>query len=270
MKLDTVFKILLLVVIVFTICQIRTLNELMNILRDGDFIILIKNILYNLIINSNYFDIKNKWLSFYRTKYLIPQVSFFIFFLISGCITYVLKYILNKISNSLGEKLIPTKKWSHRIRRIKVQRFNLMFFNLFYFSLMSIFGFVVLRHETYFPTEMGGQGKLSDYFVSSICRYEVQIHYCYILLYFIYELGIFKTLYFCQEIRNLYLVNFFTPSHIIDEHILAYSYGQDIIYFEDIYCLSINIYSHFFKNFILFEIFKNYNSHINHDTKVTK
>ncbi|ETW20073.1 hypothetical protein PFNF135_01070 [Plasmodium falciparum NF135/5.C10] len=109
MKLDTVFKILLLVVIVFTICQIRTLNELMNILRDGDFIILIKNILYNLIINSNYFDIKNKWLSFYRTKYLIPQVSYFIFFLISGCITYVLKYILNKISNSLGEKLIPTK-----------------------------------------------------------------------------------------------------------------------------------------------------------------
>ncbi|CAX63954.1 hypothetical protein PFAG_00930 [Plasmodium falciparum Santa Lucia] len=226
MKLDTVFKILLLVVIVFTICQIRTLNELMNILRDGDFIILIKNILYNLIINSNYFDIKNKWLSFYRTKYLIPQVSYFIFFLISGCITYVLKYILNKISNSLGEKLIPTKKWSHRIRRIKVQRFNLMFFNLFYFSLMSIFGFVVLRHETYFPTEMGGQGKLSDYFVDYPEQKTSNLIHLYYFLNGGYLITSVYSLLISEKLPDFY-ENFL--QHLCAIILVYFSYSQNFI-----------------------------------------
>ncbi|CRH00587.1 longevity-assurance (LAG1) protein, putative [Plasmodium relictum] len=164
MKLDTVFKILLLVVIIFTIQQLWPLKEIKDVLKNESFILLIKRTLKKLQ-NFNFNHIKDELLTFYNEKYIIPKPSYFIFFGISGCFTFIVKFILNKLSQPIGEKLIPQKKWSQRIRKIKIQRFNIMFFNLFYFSLISAFGFVILRNQTYFPSELGGKGKLSDYFV---------------------------------------------------------------------------------------------------------
>ncbi|SBT72782.1 longevity-assurance (LAG1) protein, putative [Plasmodium ovale] len=164
MKLDTVFKILLVLVILFTIQQIWPLYQLAVALRGGEFFFLVKSGFTKLQTIFHFEKIKKELQTFYNDKDIIPQPTYYIFFLLSGCLTFVLKLILHKLSHPIGEHMIPKKKWSERIRKIKVGRFNLMFFNLFYFSFVSIFGFVALRYQSYFPMEMGGAGNLSEYF----------------------------------------------------------------------------------------------------------
>ncbi|SBS84617.1 longevity-assurance (LAG1) protein, putative, partial [Plasmodium ovale curtisi] len=164
MKLDTIFKILLVVVILFTIQQIWPLYQLAVALRGGEFFFLVKSGFTKLQTIFNFEKIKKELQTFYNEKDIIPQPTYYIFFLLSGCLTFVLKLILHRLSHPIGEHMIPKKKWSERIRKIKVGRFNLMFFNLFYFSFVSVFGFIALRYQSYFPMEMGGAGNLSEYF----------------------------------------------------------------------------------------------------------
>ncbi|VWU53103.1 longevity-assurance (LAG1) protein, putative, partial [Hepatocystis sp. ex Piliocolobus tephrosceles] len=157
------FKILLFAVILLTIRQISSSGELIKFFKKP-----LSHILKYLLNNIIYFlrvrNIYNEWKTLYKTKYITPKTTYYIFFLLNGFICLVVNFLLNFVSHSIGESMIPKKKWSNRIRQMKVERFKLMFFNLIYFTIISIFGFIVLRHETYFPKELGGTGKLDDYF----------------------------------------------------------------------------------------------------------
>ncbi|KEG02799.1 longevity-assurance (LAG1) protein, putative [Plasmodium vinckei vinckei] len=165
MKLDTIFKILLLITIIFTTHQIWPLYGLTNQIRNGTILFCIKNEFYKLYTLFSLYNLKEDIEIFSTNTNVSPKPRYFVFFLLSGCVTYIAKLILNKISTQIGERLIPKRKWSPYIRGIKLGRFNVMFFNLIYFSLISIFGFISLKSQTYFPAEMGGQGETSAYFI---------------------------------------------------------------------------------------------------------
>ncbi|CDU18783.1 longevity-assurance (LAG1) protein, putative [Plasmodium yoelii] len=165
MKLDTIFKILLLITIIFTIQEIWPLYELLKQIRDGSILFFIKEQFHKLYTFFCLYNLKTDINIFSTNINVSPNPRYFVFFVLSGCITFIVKYILNQISTLIGERLIPKRKWSPYIRGIKLGRFNVMFFNLIYFSLISIFGFISLKDQIYFPTEMGGQGNTSAYFL---------------------------------------------------------------------------------------------------------
>lgn len=163
MKVDTVFKILLVVVISFTIRQLLPFLEITKY-PDYNYIHIIIKHVTTTFRNFNFFHMKKELLQFYKEQDILPKPFFFCFFGFSAIITLLVKVILHKISLPIAERLIPQKKWSKRIREIKVRRFNLMFFNLFYFSLISAFGYITLRDKNYFPVELGGKGNQDEYF----------------------------------------------------------------------------------------------------------
>ncbi|SBT70732.1 longevity-assurance (LAG1) protein, putative [Plasmodium malariae] len=226
MKLDTIFKILLCVVILFTIQQIWPLHEIRSTLQNGRLLLHIKNAFTKVQSNFSIHLIQKELTSFYDDEYIVPKPSYFIFFVICGCFTFMGKYILNKLSNPIGERMIPKNKWSQRIRKIKVERFNLMFFNLFYFSLISTFGFVALRYQTYFPVEMGGEGNLNDYFVGYPNQKTSNLVHMYYFLNGGYLLTSVYSLLMSEKLPDFY-ENFL--QHLCAIILVYFSYSQNFI-----------------------------------------
>ncbi|GAW81473.1 hypothetical protein, conserved [Plasmodium gonderi] len=226
MKLDTVFKFLLLVVIIFTLQQIWPLYDLGNKLQNGTLLHFVNNELNKLYTNFCFKNVKKDMKIFYNEKYIIPKPCYFVFFIISAFFALVAKYLMNRISYPLGERWIPKKKWNERIRKIKVDRFNLMFFNLFYFSLISAFGFVALSYQSYFPSEMGGQGKLNDYFKGYPNQKTSNLIHLYYFLNGGYLLISVYSLLMSEKLPDFY-ENFL--QHLCAVILVYFSYGQNFL-----------------------------------------
>ncbi|SBT36536.1 longevity-assurance (LAG1) protein, putative [Plasmodium ovale wallikeri] len=175
MKLDTVFKILLVLVILFTIQQIWPLYQLAVALRGGEFFFLVKSGFTKLQTIFHFEKIKKELQTFYNDKDIIPQPTYYIFFLLSGCLTFVLKLILHKLSHPIGEHMIP-KKYIHLCsaivyRYIVQSRPSYVNTSRQLFPRVDACTYVCEKcvHQyactwSYFPMEMGGAGNLSEYF----------------------------------------------------------------------------------------------------------
>ncbi|KJP88849.1 hypothetical protein AK88_01539 [Plasmodium fragile] len=226
MKLDTVFMFLVVVVIVFTVEQICPLHELHRKLQNGTLVPWVKSTLRKLCSHFCFKSIKRDMEIFYREKYIVPKPCYFLFFIVSGCLTLGAKWLMHRVSQPLGERWIPRKKWSERIRKIKVARFNLMFFNLFYFTLISALGFVALSRQTFFPHEMGGQGKLSDYFAGYPKQKTSHLIHVYYFLNGGYLLTSVYSLLMVEKLPDFY-ENFL--QHLCAVILVYFSYGQNFL-----------------------------------------
>ncbi|KNA02275.1 hypothetical protein PVNG_01430 [Plasmodium vivax North Korean] len=226
MKLDTVFKFLLVVVILFTLQQIWPLRDVRSKLQNGTLVPWVKGALRRVYSHFCFKVIRRDMQIFYREKYIVPRPCYFVFFLVSGCLTLGAKWLMHRVSQPLGERWIPRKKWSERIRKIKVARFNLMFFNLFYFTLISALGLVALSCQTFFPHEMGGQGKLSDYFAGYPNQKTSSLIHLYYFLNGGYLLTSVYSLLMAEKLPDFY-ENFL--QHLCAVILVYFSYGQNFL-----------------------------------------
>ncbi|CAD2094789.1 longevity-assurance (LAG1) protein, putative [Plasmodium vinckei brucechwatti] len=137
MKLDTIFKILLLITIIFTTHQIWPLYELAKQISNGTVLFCIKEEFHKLYIFFCLYNLKEDIEIFSTNTNVPPKPRYFVFFVLSGFVTYIIKFILNKISTRIGDRLIPKR----------------------------VFGFISLKDQVYFPAEMGGQGETNAYFL---------------------------------------------------------------------------------------------------------
>eukprot|EP00918_Siedleckia_nematoides_P063924 GHVU01139046.1.p1 GENE.GHVU01139046.1~~GHVU01139046.1.p1 ORF type:complete len:339 (+),score=35.65 GHVU01139046.1:34-1050(+) len=73
------------------------------------------------------------------------------------------RFLLTRVIARLGESLIPTGKWSDKIRGMKKERFALACFKFFFFMFTSLFGWYNLRDKVWFPPPIGGTGTTAEY-----------------------------------------------------------------------------------------------------------
>lgn len=109
MKLDTIFKILLLITIIFTIQEIWPLYELIKKIRNGNILFFIKEEFHRLYAFFCLYNLKEDIKIFSTNTNVSPKPRYFVFFVLSGCVTFIVKLILNKISTLIGECLIPKR-----------------------------------------------------------------------------------------------------------------------------------------------------------------
>eukprot|EP00920_Eleutheroschizon_duboscqi_P041361 GHVT01099229.1.p1 GENE.GHVT01099229.1~~GHVT01099229.1.p1 ORF type:complete len:340 (-),score=-13.70 GHVT01099229.1:509-1528(-) len=133
MKLDTLFKLLVLLVVGFTLPHFRSMKE---------------QIVHRQLWSTTYPCLYDLW----RCGVVA---------LIIGVVERLLKAVLRPVADSL----IPHGKWSPKVRELKVARFGSMAFRTIYFLCVSIWAYVNLRDEVWFPAQLGGVGDVSAYWI---------------------------------------------------------------------------------------------------------
>lgn len=121
MNADIIFKLLVGIILVWTIPQFRSFSQAADV------------------------DTMNK------VYELLPSIGVFVILVfLYTCIDRLLKPIANR--------LLPQEKWSRTLRELKINRFVTNILKALYFFGVSFYGYSVLIERDWFANELGGTG----------------------------------------------------------------------------------------------------------------